>query len=102
MKLERQSGEYWISRQESDPKRIVMILYWLLLQSSPNTQLPALLKSLENWRLETKQDKPVSTENDHGTPSQEEGNNARGVDSASAAPPVKRARQGREEENICD
>jgi hypothetical protein len=97
---ERQPDEYWISRQESDPKRIVAILYWLLLQSSPNTEVSALLRRLENWRVDTAQDKPVSNENDHGTPSQEEGNTARGVDTASAAPPVKRARQGEEERSV--
>jgi hypothetical protein len=43
-----ESDEYWVSRSESDPKRAVAMIRWLLKRCRSSEEL-----NLEGWRVET-------------------------------------------------
>jgi hypothetical protein len=86
------SDEYWISRQESDPKKIVDILRWLLIKSR-STDPP----DLSSWKEETTHDQhSVNDEHaandEHIALSQNSGDNVPDSNSASG-------RKSGEEEN---
>jgi hypothetical protein len=84
VKPEDQSDEYWISRKESDPPKIVAILRWLLLRCR-STDPP----DLSSWKEDTAQDQhsanaEQSANNAHAALNQESGGNVPNSNSASA------------------
>ena len=91
VKPEGESDEYWISRQENDPERVVAVLCWLL-RWSRSTDAP----DLKHWRVVTAQDQRGTANEEHNTGSQERGNNnVPDTDSTSAGcHPTKRTKRG--------
>lgn len=89
---EGQPDEYWISRQETEPRRVVPILLWLL-GSSRRDEIPS---EITRWRVSTAADEKSTNEdkNDNDeTVDDEDNGGSEELKNESIRRDTKRARQ---------